>query len=91
MRTITAPLLRPGLLAAWLLIFVASVRELGASILLMGPDSKVMTPAIVEAWFSSSSELTAAMALIQTVVITAIMVVFGLLTRRLAQHGASAQ
>ena len=91
MRTITAPLLRPGLLAAWLLIFVASIRELGASILLMGPDSKVMTPAIVEAWFSSSSELTAAMALIQTVVITAIMVVFGLLTRRLAQHGASAQ
>jgi ABC-type spermidine/putrescine transport system permease subunit II/ABC-type ATPase involved in cell division len=37
MKTITAPLLRPGLLAAWLLIFVASVRELGASILLMGP------------------------------------------------------
>jgi iron(III) transport system permease protein len=91
MRTITVPLLRPGLLAAWLLIFVASVRELGASILLMGPDSKVMTPAIVEAWFSSSSELTAAMALIQTVVITAMMVVFGLLTRRLAQHGAPAQ
>ena len=91
MRTITAPLLRPGLLAAWLLIFVASVRELGASILLMGPDSKVMTPAIVEAWFSSSSELTAAMALIQTVVITATMIVFGLFTRRLAQRGASAQ
>ena len=38
LRTITVPLLRPGLLAAWLLIFVASVRELGASILLMGPD-----------------------------------------------------
>ena len=91
MRTITVPLLRPGLLAAWLLIFVASVRELGASILLMGPDSKVMTPAIVEAWFSSSSELTAAMALIQTVVITAMMVAFGLVTRRLAQHGAPAQ
>jgi iron(III) transport system permease protein len=88
MRTITAPLLRPGLLAAWLLIFVASVRELGASILLMGPESKVMTPAIVEAWFSTSSELTAAMALIQTVVIAATMIVFGLLTRRIvAQHG----
>jgi iron(III) transport system permease protein len=57
----------------------------------MGPDSKVMTPAIVEAWFSSSSELTAAMALIQTVVITATMVVFGLFTRRLAHHGATAQ
>ena len=91
LRTITAPLLRPGLLAAWLLIFVASVRELGASILLMGPDSKVMTPAIVEAWFSSSSELTAAMALIQTVVITAAILVFSLFTRRLSMHGTSAQ
>jgi iron(III) transport system permease protein len=87
MRTITAPLLRPGLLAAWLLIFVASVRELGASILLMGPESKVMTPAIVEAWFSSSSELTAAMALIQTVVIAATMVLFGVLTRRVELSG----
>src|SRR3954468_13906701 len=37
MRTISLPLLRPGLAAAWLLIFIASVRELGASIFLMGP------------------------------------------------------
>ena len=82
LRTITVPLLRPGLIATWLLLFVASVRELGASILLMGPDSKVLTPAIVEAWFSSSSELTAAMALIQTVVVGAAMVLLFLLTRR---------
>ena len=86
LQTITVPLLRPGLLAAWLLIFVASVRELGASILLMGPNSKVMTPAIVEAWFSSSSELTAAMALIQTAVIAITMTIFYLLTRRSAQQ-----
>ena len=85
LRTITMPLLRPGLLAAWLLIFVASVRELGASILLMGPNSKVLTPAIVEAWFSSSSELTAAMALIQTVVIGLAMLLFLGITRRAAR------
>ena len=47
-RTVTVPLLLPGLIAAWLLLFIASVRELGASILLMGPHSKVITPAIVE-------------------------------------------
>ncbi len=81
-RTITMPLLRPGLLAAWLLLFVASVRELGASILLMGPSSKVLTPAIVESWFGSSSELTAAMALIQTAVVGLAMLVFLALTRR---------
>jgi iron(III) transport system permease protein len=89
LRTITVPLLRPGILAAWLLIFVASVRELGASILLMGPDSKVLTPAIVEAFFSSSSELTAAMALIQTVVVGAAMVLFTVLTRRASRHGGT--
>ena len=85
MRTITMPLIKPGLIAAWLLIFVASVRELGASILLMGPQSKVMTPAIVEAFFSSSSELTAAMAIIQTVVVGIAMLIVLTLTRRLSR------
>lgn len=88
LRTITMPLLRPGLIAAWLLIFVASVRELGASILLMGPNSKVLTPAIVEAFFSSSSELTAAMALIQTVVVGLVMLIFLTISRRAARQGA---
>jgi iron(III) transport system permease protein len=87
MRTITMPLLRPGLLAAWLLLFVASVRELGASILLMGPTSKVLTPAIVEAWFASSSELTAAMALIQTFVVGLAMLLFMVITRRASRQG----
>jgi iron(III) transport system permease protein len=69
MRTITLPLLRPGLVAAWLLIFIASVRELGVSVFLMGPNSKVIAPAIVSSWLSASSELSAAMALLQTVLV----------------------
>jgi iron(III) transport system permease protein len=69
MRTVTLPLLRPGLVAAWLLIFIASVRELGVSIFLMGPNSKVIAPAIVNSWLSSSSELSAAMALMQTAMV----------------------
>jgi iron(III) transport system permease protein len=87
MRTITMPLLRPGLLAAWMLLFIASVRELGASILLMGPHSQVLTPAIVDAWFGSSSELTAAMALIQTVVVGLAVGLFMLVTRRASRQG----
>lgn len=66
MRTISLPLLRPGLAAAWLLIFIASIRELGASIFLMGPESKVISPAIINAWLTSSSELSAAMAMTLT-------------------------
>src|SRR3954470_1423820 len=85
-RTVTIPLLRPGLVAAWLLLFIASVRELGASILLMGPHSKVITPSIVESWFSTSSELTAALALIQTLVVALAMIVLVAVTRRVGAH-----
>jgi iron(III) transport system permease protein len=82
MRTVTLPLLRPGMVAAWLLIFIASVRELGVSIFLMGPNSKVIAPAIVNSWLSASSELSAAMALIQTAtVFLAVGIMFRLARR----------
>lgn len=86
MRTVTVPLLRPGLIAAWLLLFIASIRELGASILLMGPHSKVITPSIVESWFGTSSELTAALALIQTLVVALAIIVLIAVTRRIGAH-----
>ena len=85
MRTVTMPLLRPGLIAAWLLLFIASVRELGASILLMGPKAKVITPAIVESWFSTSTELTAAMALLQTLAVAVALVLLFAVARRATQ------
>src|SRR2546428_5522 len=67
MRTVTLPLLKPGMLAAWLLIFMACVRELGASVFLMGPNAKVIAPSIVAAFASSGTELTAALAVLATV------------------------
>jgi iron(III) transport system permease protein len=85
LRTVTMPLLKPGLVAAWLLLFIASVRELGASILLMGPNAKVITPAIVEAWFSTSSELTAAMAVLQTLAVAIALVILFAVARRATQ------
>jgi iron(III) transport system permease protein len=87
LRTVTMPLLKPGLVAAWLLLFIASVRELGASILLMGPKSKVITPAIVESWFSTSTELTAAMALLQTLAVAIALVIMFAVARRAVQAG----
>jgi iron(III) transport system permease protein len=85
-RTVTIPLLLPGLIAAWLLLFIASIRELGASILLMGPHSKVITPSIVESWFGTSSELTAALALIQTLVVAIAVTILVAVTRRVGAH-----
>src|SRR6267142_2447898 len=86
LRTVTMPLLRPGLIAAALLLFIASVRELGASILLMGPKAKVITPAIVESWFSTSTKLTAAMALLQTLAVAIALVLLFTVARRAMQH-----
>jgi iron(III) transport system permease protein len=66
MRTVALPLLRPGIIAAWLLVFIASVRELGVSIFLVGSHAKVIAPSIIDAWLSSSSTLSSALALIQS-------------------------
>jgi iron(III) transport system permease protein len=65
------PLLRPGLIAAWMLLFIASMREVGASVLLVGPRAKVLGPAILSSWESAGTQLTAAMALMQVLVVFA--------------------
>jgi len=75
LRTVTVPLLRPGIVATWLLFFMASVRELGASIFLMGPHSKVIAPSIVSSWMTSGTELTAAMAIIQSATVLIALVI----------------
>lgn len=81
MRTVTLPLLKPGILAAWLLIFMACVRELGTSVFLMGPNAKVIAPSIVNAFASSGTELTAAMALIQTATVVVALIILFRVTR----------
>jgi iron(III) transport system permease protein len=52
----------------------------------MGPHSKVITPSIVESWFASSTELTAAMALIQTAVVAIAVSIMIAVTRRATTH-----
>jgi iron(III) transport system permease protein len=86
MRTVTLPLLKPGVLAAWLLIFMACVRELGVSVFLMGPNAKVIAPSIVNAFATSGTELTAAMALIQTFTVVIALVILFRLTRGMTRE-----
>jgi iron(III) transport system permease protein len=49
-RRIVLPLLIPGFVAGWIYIFVVSVRELGASVLLYSPGHEVLSIAIWEQW-----------------------------------------
>ncbi len=48
LRTITAPLLRRGLLASWLLVFIPAIRELSSAIFLFTPRTATMTTQIFD-------------------------------------------
>jgi iron(III) transport system permease protein len=45
---ITAPLAKSGVIAAWCFIFIGVIRELSASIILFGPNTKVMSVVIFD-------------------------------------------
>jgi len=55
----------------------------------MGPHSKVITPSIVESWFGTASELTATLALIQTVVVAVAVAILVVVTRRITTHSVN--
>ena len=42
-REVTFKLIRPGILSAWILVFIFSVREISAAILLASPSNKVLS------------------------------------------------
>jgi iron(III) transport system permease protein len=76
LRTITLPLLKPGVLAAWVLLFIVSVREVSASILLISANTKVIGPAIIQSYEESGLQLTAAMAItLSSIVFVALAVI----------------
>ncbi len=49
-RRVLLPLIMPVLLAAWIYVFVLSVRELGASIFLIGPGTHVLGTISLTMW-----------------------------------------
>jgi iron(III) transport system permease protein len=49
------PLLAPVLLAGWIYVFVLSVRELGASIFLVGPGTHVLGTITLTMWEEGGS------------------------------------
>jgi len=52
---VVLPLLLPFLLAAWIYVFVLSVRELGASIFLVGPGTHVLATISLTMWEEGGS------------------------------------
>jgi iron(III) transport system permease protein len=71
MREVTLPLIRPGLFAGWLLVFVPVIQELSASILLFSSSSITLAVAIYNLYETGYIEPVAALAMINMVIVSA--------------------
>ncbi len=73
MRHITFPLIRPGLFAGWLLVFVPVVQELSASILLFSSGSMTLAVAVYNLYETGYTEPVAALAMLNMFIISIAM------------------
>jgi iron(III) transport system permease protein len=71
MREVTLPLIRPGLFAGWLLIFVPAIQELSASILLFSSSSITLAVAVYNLYETGYTEPVAALAIVNVLIIGA--------------------
>ena len=67
-RFILLPLLRPALIAAWIMLFIIFIRELGASILLYASGTETISIAML-LLSENSVGYVAALALVQLVLL----------------------
>lgn len=80
-RRVTLPLLKPGLVAGWTLLFVSFMRELSASVLLYSPGNEVLSVAIYDLFAQGDFRPLSALAVIQIVVCLLMLAFVRLITR----------
>ena len=68
-RDITVPLIRNGLLGAWLLIFMIFEREYSTGVYLLSPGTEVIGAQIVSLWASGAVDVVAALSLINMLLV----------------------
>jgi iron(III) transport system permease protein len=69
LREVTLPLIRPGLFAGWLLVFVPVIQELSASILLFSSSSITLAVAVYNLYETGYTEPVAALAMVNMAII----------------------
>ncbi|MDP7168856.1 MAG: iron ABC transporter permease [Nitrospinota bacterium] len=84
LRRITIPLLKPGIFAGWLLLFVIFLRELSISIILYTSGTETISVGVYYLLEFENDSLTSTLAIIQTVVLLICLVIF----RRIAGREA---
>jgi iron(III) transport system permease protein len=70
-RDVTLPLIRTGMIASWLLIFLIFVREYSTGIYLLGPGTEVIGSLLVSLWGTGAVDLVSALSVVNVVMIGA--------------------
>ena len=68
-RDVTLPLIRYGLLASWLLMFLIFVREYSTGVYLLGPGTEVIGSLLVSLWGTGAVDLVSALSVVNVVMI----------------------
>ena len=84
LRRITIPLLKPGIFAGWVLLFIIFLRELSISIILYTSGTETLSVGVYYLANFENEALTSALSMAQTVVLLLCILVF----RRLAGREA---
>jgi iron(III) transport system permease protein len=66
---VTLPLIRNGMLASWLLIFLIFVREYSTGIYLLGPGTEVIGSLLVSLWGTGAVDLVSALSVVNVAMI----------------------
>jgi iron(III) transport system permease protein len=82
MATITAPLAFPGVLSAFALVLMNSVRDVSVGLFLNGRGAEVLGPSIYNFWNSGGIGTTCALVLVQAVIIGLALAVAQIASRR---------
>lgn len=70
LRTIILPLIKPAILASWVLLFINIVRELSMTVMLYSPKSTVLS---VLMWDQMENGIVAALVLSALILITFVL------------------
>ena len=68
-RDVTLPLIRYGLLASWLLVFMIFEREYSTAVYLLGPGTEVIGALLVSLWATGAADVVAALSLINVALV----------------------
>lgn len=69
-RDVTVPLIRYGMLASWLLVFLIFVREYSTGIYLLAPGTEVIGSLLVSLWGTGAIDLVSALSVVNVVMIS---------------------